>query len=243
MQEYFGLSAQKYGQPSDKFYTLFPALERMVPRAQPGQTLIDFGCGTGDLYDFVTELEYIYTGFDISADMLAQAKNKHPDGEFIQGDATQLTSVLDKRFDIVLSNMLFPSMDTKANFLAAFQSIEKLLATEGSAVISTGHPCFDGYMQKHFFAREDINADFQGYHCEGKRYQVFKSMANGEFTFNDYHWRLTDYFTGAKQVGLFIDEIDECPMMGEPPADVRQKLTERGVPTYLIMRLKRLNPC
>jgi SAM-dependent methyltransferase len=47
-----------------------------------GQTVLDFGCGFGDLYAFLkTEVSYI--GYDSDPEMLAQAKIKYPTALFI----------------------------------------------------------------------------------------------------------------------------------------------------------------
>lgn len=47
---------------------------------QPGETLLDFGCGTGSLSRYVTSG---YTGYDWSEGMIDRARKDHPEAEFI----------------------------------------------------------------------------------------------------------------------------------------------------------------
>jgi hypothetical protein len=47
----------------------------------PGESLLDFGCGTGDLFDHLAP-GVRYLGFDWSLGMVARARKSHPFGEF-----------------------------------------------------------------------------------------------------------------------------------------------------------------
>ena len=48
---------------------------------QPGETLLDFGCGTGAFYEHVPSV-VVYLGHDWSRGMIARARREHPDGEY-----------------------------------------------------------------------------------------------------------------------------------------------------------------
>ncbi len=51
-------------------------------------SICDFGCGFGDLYDFLVKKfsNIHYTGIDISPKLIEEAKRQHPDLTFILGD-------------------------------------------------------------------------------------------------------------------------------------------------------------
>jgi len=53
-----------------------------------GTSLLDVGCGLGDLLDFIKDrhLGVDYTGVDILDEMVRTAERMHPDGRFIQAD-------------------------------------------------------------------------------------------------------------------------------------------------------------
>ena len=69
---------------------------------KPTETILDLGCGTGDLTKkiFLTGAKVI--GMDSSAEMIAKAKSKFPEIEFYQMDARELN--FDTQFDAVFSN-------------------------------------------------------------------------------------------------------------------------------------------
>jgi ubiquinone/menaquinone biosynthesis C-methylase UbiE len=53
-----------------------------------GQTVLDLGCGLGDLYEFLQQnkLALDYTGIDVSKKMLRIAQKKYPKVKFAQAD-------------------------------------------------------------------------------------------------------------------------------------------------------------
>lgn len=53
-----------------------------------GRSLLDVGCGLGDLASFLSErgIDVDYTGVDVVPEMVAQARQNHPAGRFVIGD-------------------------------------------------------------------------------------------------------------------------------------------------------------
>lgn len=72
----------------------------LAPR--PGETILDLGCGTGDLANLIAGYGSQVTGMDYSADMIAAAREKYPHIPFDQGSASEF--VYDSPFDAVFSN-------------------------------------------------------------------------------------------------------------------------------------------
>jgi len=70
----------------------------------PNQRVLELGCGTGDLLAAVHPSRGV--GVDFSEEMIRRAKNKHPEIDFIQGDAHDL-AMLNEKFDaIILSDLV-----------------------------------------------------------------------------------------------------------------------------------------
>lgn len=67
-----------------------------------GESILDLGCGTGDLTKTLYDLGVYVTGMDKSANMIEQARFKYPDIPFQVGDATALP--FDETFDAIFSN-------------------------------------------------------------------------------------------------------------------------------------------
>lgn len=60
--------------------------EKLCMLFEPGKkfSLLDYGCGRGDLLSYLDQYQFRceYTGFDISKEMLAAARRRHPHGRF-----------------------------------------------------------------------------------------------------------------------------------------------------------------
>ena len=235
MNEYSGKSVKSYRQPSDKFYSLFPALDRNIPTASNGQTLLDLGCGTGDLYQFILEKGYGYIGIDISKDMIAEAKNRFPDADLRISSASEIYKTTKQKFDVIMANMLFPSLTSTELFDSVFASMSRALKTDGLVVIGTMNPYFDGYMQKWLFARDDIETKFVGYFHSGVNYVAHREINGETFDFSDYHWQLPDYVKSANKYGLKIKVIDDCEPQKDLTKDIPQKKFD--IPNYMVLVL------
>lgn len=55
---------------------------------QSGDTVLDVGCGFGDLFPFLAAqgIDVVYTGVDLSPDLIIEARARHPGGTFFEGD-------------------------------------------------------------------------------------------------------------------------------------------------------------
>jgi trans-aconitate methyltransferase len=71
--------------------------------AQPGERILDVGCGTGHLTAQIAEAGALVTGIDRSPEMVHQAQEKHPDLRFQVMDAREITLPAES-FDAVISN-------------------------------------------------------------------------------------------------------------------------------------------
>src|SRR5262245_57447540 len=75
-------------------------LDLLAP--QPGEAVLDLGCGTGHLTAQIAAAGAVPLGIDSSPEMIDQARHAYPAIEFWVGDARALE--FDARFDAVFSN-------------------------------------------------------------------------------------------------------------------------------------------
>ena len=71
------------------------------------QTIVDIGCGCGDLYHYLKSHHppYQYKGMDISANMIVAAQQAYPNGDFTCLDLD--TFSIHNRFDVVMASGIF----------------------------------------------------------------------------------------------------------------------------------------
>lgn len=117
----------------------FGALRRVLPEErQGGFSLLDVGCGFGDLLGYLREDGYSkvrYTGLDIMPEFIAHATEAHPDATFIAGDFLRL-ELPEPRYDYVLSsgalnlvNERFPD-----HYAFVFGMIDRMFEVAGEGV-------------------------------------------------------------------------------------------------------------
>lgn len=80
---------------------------------QKNETILDIGCGTGDLTKKIAELSGKVIGIDNSNEMIQTAQKKYPEISFIHADAKDFQ--IDNKFDAIFSNAVLhwiPQADT-----------------------------------------------------------------------------------------------------------------------------------
>ncbi len=106
-------------------------VELLAPQA--GETILDLGCGTGQLTNQIAQSGARVTGLDHSESMLATARQNYPDLKFMHGNATSF--VMDEPCDAVFSNAVLHWV-TEAE--AAAQRIAAALKPGGRFVAEFG---------------------------------------------------------------------------------------------------------
>lgn len=88
-----------------------------VARVEPGQKVIDIGCGDGFMAFRLAEKGAIVLGMDISPDNIGKAKRKyvHPNVMFRQGNALQ--EFVSETFDVVVLSNVLEHLSGRIDFL------------------------------------------------------------------------------------------------------------------------------
>jgi SAM-dependent methyltransferase len=164
-------------------------------------TILEIGCGTGNLATHFINSSIHYNGLDLSEDMVKLAKEKNPNGDFQQGNITDFT--LEKKVDAVLitgrtTSYLFENRDINS----ALKSITKNLNSNGLLV-------FDFIDASRFFkiiknGKAIIhNADFDGIQYSRNSYlKVNKELNNFMFDWKASYYKVED----QKQVSIAEDD-------------------------------------
>ena len=116
--------------------------------APSGASVLDVACGTGNYTSALAERGLAMVGIDISRNMLAKARTKHPLLPLVCGDATALP-FSDGVFSHAVTTLAIHHM---ADLPAVFSSIRRVVAMGGRYVIFSALPeQVEAYWLTHYF--------------------------------------------------------------------------------------------
>ncbi len=96
---------------------------------------LDFACGTGRILAHVGRGRRRATGVDVSASMLAVARQRAPFAEIIEGDLTREDLLGERRFDLITAFRFFPNAEDPLRE-AAMAALVRHLAEDGLLVFN-----------------------------------------------------------------------------------------------------------
>jgi len=99
-----------------------------------GRRALDFGCGTGRSARFLESLGYEVVGIDVSAEMVARARARDPEGDYRVIADGDFSTLRPRGFDLVLSAFPFDNIAGFDHKVALFSGLRELLAEEGVLV-------------------------------------------------------------------------------------------------------------
>lgn len=97
-------NAKQYDHQHDFVFKYGSALLGYLPRS--ASTVLDIGCGTGELTHQIQQLGHRVTGIDQSAAMIHQATYQFPEVNFQQGDILHMP-IAPASYDVIFSNAVF----------------------------------------------------------------------------------------------------------------------------------------
>lgn len=107
----------------------------LLPRPQPGERLLELGCGTGHWSRFFAEQGYEVFGLDVSPQMLAVARSRHSPGcHFELGDACRLPAGGTRAYRVVAA---MASLEFLSDQVAAIAGMVRSTAPGGTVLVGT----------------------------------------------------------------------------------------------------------
>ena len=104
--------------------------------ALAGRSLLDVGCGLGDLWGYLKErgVEAEYTGVDLLDSMLDLARRHYPHATFVAGDPFTEDPFPGRRFDVVFGSGVF-NLDLGNNMEFLAWGVPRLWALAGEHLV------------------------------------------------------------------------------------------------------------
>lgn len=124
--------AQKYNETHDFISKYGENLLNLF--SQEAQTVLDVGCGTGELTNKIAQKGYLVTGIDVSDTMLQKAQESYPELVFYKEDILCPSEKLNS-YDVVFSNAVFHWIKDQATLI---HNIYQLLNQNGQLVCEFG---------------------------------------------------------------------------------------------------------
>lgn len=110
------LEPQLYTQKHHFVYQYGAALVELLD-PQPGELILDLGCGTGELTNQISQSGAEVLGIDSSEALVVRAQHQFPGLTFYRQDATQLPDI--ERYDAVFSNAVLHWIEDQPTISAA----------------------------------------------------------------------------------------------------------------------------
>ena len=116
------------------YYLAFRDLPMLVRKHVRGIRALDFGCGTGRSTRFLRNLGFKVIGVDVSQAMLAQARDRDPQGDYRWIGERGLAGLESGTFDLILAAFTFDNVPDERK-IAALPELRRLLALGGRLLV------------------------------------------------------------------------------------------------------------
>lgn len=114
---------------------LWDDLKDLKPFTEPGDAVLDIGCGNGRLYQMFADLSIHYTGVDQSEGLIVKAREKFPGAEFVVASMVELP-LPDASFDIIYSIAAFHHLPNDQLRLQALSEMKRVLKPGGKIIMT-----------------------------------------------------------------------------------------------------------
>ena len=123
------------------YYLAYRDLPAIIGEHVQGTKALDFGCGAGRSTRFLLELGFDpVVGVDIAEHMVAQARERDPQGQYRLVPEGGLSELASSTYDLVLSAFTFDNIPTMERKVALFKSLKHLLKGGGRIVSLVSSP-------------------------------------------------------------------------------------------------------
>ncbi|TVR24255.1 MAG: class I SAM-dependent methyltransferase [Anaerolineaceae bacterium] len=215
--------------------------------AQKGERVLDIGAGQGVLAPDIARAGAAYVGVDVSARLLAYARQHHgAHGEFIEADAAHLSqspALQAASFDAVTFLLSIQDMDPLDDVL---QSAAWALKSGGRAVLLMTHPAFRVPRQSGWGFDEGRKLQYRRVDRYLTPLPVPMKQHPGKQSgvTISFHRAISDYVNGLAAHNLLIDRMEEIPLGDHSLNKKRgkaEKLADAEIPLFMALRARKIS--
>jgi len=207
---------------------------------QPGESLLDIGCGQGVLAPLVKQAGARYTGIDVSPALLELARKRHGQhGRFFEADACRLELSKDLRAATFDAAVFLLSIQDINPLDAALRGAAWALKPGGRLVVVMTHPAFRiprqsgwGYDENRKLTYRRIDRYLTPLSVPLKPYPGQSGVSIS------FHRPIGAYINGLAAYGFMIDAFNEIPSY-KTEDDEADNPAEKEIPLFLGLRARK----
>jgi SAM-dependent methyltransferase len=198
------------------YYLAFRDVPELLQRHVAGRRSLDFGCGAGRSSRFLKEHGFEVTGVDVSAPMLAHARERDPEGDYRLVPDGDLGGLAPGSFDLVFSAFAFdnvPGCEPRTHLFAQFND---LLSPAGRMINLVSAPALYVNEWASFSTREFAENRTAG---GGDRVRIVMLDVDDRRPVEDFLWTDGDYRALYAAADLEVVELHRPLGTADDPFD------------------------
>lgn len=181
------------------YYLAYRDLPEIILGSVGGRKAIDFGCGAGRSTRFLRDLGFDVVGVDVSAPMLARAREADPRGDYRLVPPSGLGDLGLAPVDLVLSAFTFDNIPAKEEKVSILRSLGKALREGGRIVNLVSSP--EIYVNEWAsFSTAAFPENRRA--ASGDRVKIVMLDVEDRRPVEDVLWRDADYLESYREAGL-----------------------------------------
>ena len=135
----------------------FPGVE-LLGRLKAGDKILDLGCGTGKVSEYLAEKGYLVTGVDLNEKALKEAQERNSKITYLVADATEGLPFENEVFEAVVVSFVFVSIINKEKQRIVAEEIKRVLKPGGYLWLCEGTYSPD-YLERYKKGKEMLGED------------------------------------------------------------------------------------
>jgi len=218
-----------------------PNLARILA-LKKGVRLLDVACGQGFFTRKFKEAGATVCGADISAELIAQAKNHSPDIPFHVAPAQKLNFAKEASFDLVTIILAIQNIQ---NIQETFSEAARVLVPGGRLVLVLNHPAFRVLRRSSWGWDEEQQAQYRridGYLSSSTVPIVMHPGQRSSESTLSYHRSLQDFFKALGKAGFTVAKLEEWISHKKSDPGGRQEaedLARKEIPLFLMLEARK----